>query len=315
MDKGFGYAGISPEYMSVQSEYDGLFLEVLMMEPERPKLKGVIQISHGMCEAKERYVEFMSYLVECGYACIIHDHRGHGNSVEKKAHRGHMYGGGAKGLVEDLHQITILAKQRWPKTPLILFGHSMGSLIARVYLKKYENELQALILCGPPRKRFGVRGGLALAKLEHRIFGDQHKSKLLEGAALGGYAAKFSKESSKFAWLCLDTRVVEEYEKSPDCGFTFTVDGYEALFQLMKETYSSSGWNCRKPKLPILYIGGAEDPCIGGARNLKKEIDHMRAQGYCNIRGKLYPDLHHEILNETIKYEIYEDILKYISRI
>ena len=100
-----------------------------------------------MCEMKERYTAFMEYMVQQGYACIIHDHRGHENSVKEKKHLGYMYGGGAEALVEDLHQITMQAKERWTQAPLILLGHSMGSMVARVFIKKYDGELQALIIC------------------------------------------------------------------------------------------------------------------------------------------------------------------------
>ena len=303
------------EYLKLQSDYDGLELDVFIIEPDNPQLKGVIQISHGMCEMKERYTDFMEYMAQQGYACIIHDHRGHGNSVKDKADLGYMYGGGADALVEDLHQITMQAKARWPQAPFILLGHSMGSLVARVFLKKYDGELQALVLSGSPSKNLALAAGKCVNRLQKAVRGETHPSKLLETLSFGSYAAKFKEEKSRFAWCCSDPKVVEAYDASPECGFTFTVDGYKALFELMGETYSSRGWNCTKPKLPILFIGGSEDPCIGGPRKYKQAIDHLRSLGYCNIRGKLYPGMRHEILQETIKYEVYADITKYLSRI
>ena len=52
------------------------------------------------------------------------------------------------------------------------------------------------------------------------------------------------------------------------CGFTFTVDADQVLFQLMDETYRETGWKLAHPDLPVLFIGGYEDPCIGGARKI-----------------------------------------------
>lgn len=303
------------EYLKLQSDFDGLELDVFIIEPNDPELKGVIQISHGMCETKERYTEFMEYMAQKGYASIIHDHRGHGSSVKEKSHLGYMYGGGAEALVEDLHQITMQAKDRWPQAPFILLGHSMGSLIARTYLKKYDAELQALILSGSPSKNRALPVGKCVDRVQKLICGSMHPSKFLESAVFGSYEAKYAEEKSRFAWHCSDPKVVEEYDAAPECGFTFTVDGYHALFELMGETYNSKGWACKKPKLPILFIGGSEDPCIGGPRKLKKTIDHLRMQGYCNIRGKLYPGMRHEILMETMKYDVYADIVKYLSKV
>lgn len=303
------------EYLKLQSDFDGLELDVFIVEPDDPKLKGVIQISHGMCEMKERYTEFMEYMARNGYACIIHDHRGHGNSVKDKTHLGYMYGGGAEALVQDLHQITMQAKARWPQAPFILLGHSMGSLVARVYLKKYDGDIQALILSGSPGKNPALFAGKTICRIQKLLCGANRPSRLLETLSFGSFASKFAAEKSRFAWCCSDPKVVEAYDASPECGFTFTVDGYEALFKLMEETYNSKGWACTKPKLPILFIGGSEDPCIGGARKYKKAIEHLRTQGYSNIRGKLYPGMRHEILLETIKYDVYGDIVKYLSKI
>ena len=69
--------------LNVYSAYDGLALEVLLIQPKKGvKVKGVVQFSHGMCENKERYEPLMEYLCERGFACVIHDHRGHGKSVK-----------------------------------------------------------------------------------------------------------------------------------------------------------------------------------------------------------------------------------------
>ena len=62
----------------IKSSSDNLELELIYMEP-KGEIKGVVQISHGMSEHKERYYEFMEYLKDNGYAVVIHDHRGHGD--------------------------------------------------------------------------------------------------------------------------------------------------------------------------------------------------------------------------------------------
>lgn len=66
----------------ITSKQDGLNLEIAIMECKNPK--GVVQFSHGMAEHKERYFDFMRYLNDRGYVCVIHDHRGHGSSVKSK---------------------------------------------------------------------------------------------------------------------------------------------------------------------------------------------------------------------------------------
>lgn len=59
----------------IEASSDGLRLAMLISEPVGEP-KGIVQIVHGMCEHKERYIPFMEYLSAHGYVCAIHDHRG-----------------------------------------------------------------------------------------------------------------------------------------------------------------------------------------------------------------------------------------------
>ena len=301
------------EVFKVKSEVDGLELEVFAAEPEDGPTQGIFQLVHGMSEMKERYRPFIEYLVSLGYACIIHDHRGHGQSVKSKEDLGYFYGGGGDSVVEDTHQITKVAKSRWPGMPLILFGHSMGSLVVRCYLKKYDSEIAGLIVCGSPCKNPAVGAGRVILGIQKAFCGPHHISGLMDKMSFGSYLKNFPDAKSKFAWLSVDTDNVAAYEKSEYCGYAFTVDGYSGLLDLMEETYNSKGWGVKNPKLPILFISGKNDPCINGAKNFKFAIDHLRSQGYSDIRGKMYDGGRHEILNDTIKDTVRDDIRKWLT--
>lgn len=305
--------GYKKEYRKIISKADGLELDLLMLVPEN-EVKGVLQIHHGMSEYKERYLPFMEYMAQAGFAAVIHDCRGHGRSVKNSGDLGYMYGAGADGLVEDAHQITLDLKCIWPELPLILFGHSMGSLAVRTYVKKYDRDIDLLVVCGSPSKNPFLGVGKMLVKLQKKRKGDRHLGKLVEAMSFGAYARKFAGEKSRFAWCCSVPEVVANYDASPLCGFTFTVDGYEALFQLMERTYSEKGWVCGNPSLPVLFVGGGDDPCIGGSRKYAQAVQHMRHVGYRNTKGKLYPGMRHEILNEKGKHQVFSDILKYVQK-
>lgn len=268
---------------TIQSKVDGLMLDGLVVEPEEGVQRtALLQLSHGMSEYKERYLPFMEFMAEHGVVCVIHDHRGHGKSVKSEQDLGFMYGAGGAGLVEDLFQVTVWAKKEYPDLPFILMGHSMGSLVVRTYAKEHDRELDALIVCGSPSKNY-------LRPL---------------GAA----------EKSRFAWCCSDPEVVREYEENPLCGFTFSDDAFFALNDLLKETYGFHGWHCTNRKLPVLFLSGGDDPCYVNVRRFKKSIDHMRLIGYRNVRGKLYPGMRHEILNEKEKYRVYGDVWKWLKK-
>ena len=100
------------EYLKINSISDKLPLDVIVSAPEHPK--AIFQIVHGMCEHKERYLDFIEYLNDCGYVVIIHDHRGHGKSVLDETDLGYFYGEGARAIVEDVHQLTNYIKKKYP---------------------------------------------------------------------------------------------------------------------------------------------------------------------------------------------------------
>lgn len=303
------------ETVKLTSGIDGLELSVLVTRPEEgAALRGVMQLVHGMAEYKERYLPLMEYLAEKGVACVIHDHRGHGGSMPTEQDKGFFYGAGADGLIGDTVLVNRYAAKRFPGVPIVLFGHSMGSLVARCYLRENDWDLKGLLISGPPTENPAAKGGLAMARAQRKLRGGRSSGKLLEGIAFGGYYKRFPK--SRCAWVCADPVTVRAYEDDPMCGFTFTADGYVGLMELMCRTYEKSGWQCARPALPILFLGGEEDPCIDGAEKFEKAMAHLRGVGYRNVTGKLYPGLRHEICNEgSGKQAVFADIAAFLDTI
>lgn len=103
-----------------------------------------------MVEHQIYYYELMEMLCNKGYVCVINDHRGHGKSIKDEKDMGYFYEEKAEYIVEDMHQITLFVKDKYPNVPVYLFWHSMGSLIVRKYIKKYDKDIDKLIVCGSP---------------------------------------------------------------------------------------------------------------------------------------------------------------------
>lgn len=293
------------------SKVDGLPLSMYVIRPEKT-CKGVIQILHGMSEYKDRYLPVMQFLADHGYASVIHDHRGHGKSVRSESDFGYMYEVGCDGFLEDVLLVNEYAHQQFSGVPFVLFGHSMGTLAARAFLKEHDELVDLVILTGPPCANSVVDMGILIAKVQKRVKGALAPAYLLSQMSIGAYCKAFQKEPYKSAWICSDTEVVQKYESDSKCGFIFTVDGYEVLLNLLKRTYQKDGWKCSKADLPILYLGGSEDPCIGGNDKFTHEMEVMKQVGYRNVSGKMYEGMRHEICNEKGKEQVYQDILNFI---
>ncbi len=294
---------------TITSKYDGLSLELEMIIPDKD-IRGIVQISHGMAEYKKRYRDFMKYLSDYGYVTIINDHRGHGSSVSKKEDLGFFYTEDINAIVNDLHQITIYIKEKFPNVPLYLFSHSMGTLVARNYIKKYDYEIDKLILCGPPTKNSAVDLGIILSKISKKLRGEKYRNKTIDKIVFGSFNKGYIKENS---WICSDEKLVDKYSDDEFCGFKFTNNGFINLFKLLKEAFSKDGWGVKNPNLPIFMIAGKDDPVIQGEKKFNHLGEFLKEVGYKNVTQKLYEGQRHELLNETKNLETYKDILKFLD--
>ncbi len=290
------------------SKVDGLQLSVMTVLPVKSPV-GVMQISHGMCDHKERYLPFLTFLAEQGYACIIHDHRGHGGSVIDAQDLGYFYQAGKNGLIADLALVGTHMRKQYPTLPFYLLGHSMGSFIARAYLKKLDYTLDGLILTGCPVYVPGCKTGLAIIAALKACKGGRAHSKLLDRLTKYPDRGAFAYESSPNAWVCSDPDILEVYDHDPLTQFTFTLNGYQALLQLMDMVYSEKGWRVSRPELPILFLSGAEDPCLGSPKRLLQAATLLQRAGYRNVACQIYPGMRHEVLNEVEKWSVWQDVL------
>jgi len=292
------------ENFKSQSECDGLKLDIEVYIPEGEP-KGIVQLSHGMVEDKKYYFDFMEFLTQNGYVSIINDHRGHGKSIKAKEDLGFFYEESSDYVVEDLHQITKYIKNRFPDHKVYLLGHSMGSLIVRKYIKKYDDEIDALIVCGSPSINKFSKAGLLAAKTVKLFKGERYRSKLLNTLALGSDYTN--------SWISNDKKYVEEFTKDEDCGFIFTTNGFINLTKLMIDTYSKKGWQLKNKELPIFFIAGEDDTVIKNLKLWHKSIDFIKNIGYENVTYKSYPNMKHAILKENNKEIVYNDILDFIK--
>ena len=287
---------------------DNVQLSTLVIAPESPK--AVFQLVHGMAEHKERYIPLMNYLSEKGYACVINDLRGHGESVASQEDLGYMGKGGMRGLVDDVHNVTNWAKEQYPGLPVFLLGHSMGSMIVRSYIKRYDRDIDGLIVCGSPSNNPAAGLGNFLAGCIGLFKGQRHRSEFLANLSTGSYDKRFKADGLKNAWLSTNRANVQAYNNDPLCGFTFTVNGYRnGLFRLMQDIYSPKEWVVSHPELPVHFIAGSDDPCIVSIRKFSEAVSFIRARGYREVTSQVYPGLRHEILNETGREDVFRDIL------
>lgn len=286
-------------------------LSVIYTAPETEP-KGIVQMAHGMCEHKERYIPLMEFLCKNGYAVVCHDHRGHGASVKSKEDLGYIGKDGWKAWLDDMKVVMMWAKDMWPGLPNTVFGHSMGSMIARSFAIRNQEDIDSLIVCGCPSDNPAKGGGILLAKILGSIKGWHYRPIILQKMSFGAYNKPFKGESWPAAWVCSDPDTLKAYHEDPLCQYVFTADGFLNLLLLMKDCYGKSEKVRRQ--IPVHFISGGEDPCRISDKALEKAVQTMKDNGYADVTLKIYPGLRHEIHNESsARSEVWNDILSYLA--
>lgn len=277
--------------------------------------KGIILILHGMSEHSARYEDFAKFLCQNDYVVITYDHRGHGQDALNAHTLGDFGDHGWLTLVQDARQIANQVKKEYPpNVPFILFGHSMGTIVARSYLKRYDHELNYLILQGAPTFSSATYFGKKLAKLICIIKGNQRKSKLLTRMTTGAFSKTIKQRKTDLDWLSYNEDNVTMYQRDELCGFPFTNRGYYDLLLGMIDMHQFKKNTAKNKNLPILFIGGADDPVIGGLKGLKKSIAILKKAGYVNIHHHLFEKMRHEIIFEDKKQDVYDYILSFLNK-
>lgn len=216
-------------------------------------------------------------------------------------------------MIHDVKVIADWIKSEFEGLDINMLGHSMGSMVVRSYLKKNDEQIEKLIVCGSPSYDPASRIGIKQTKRIIEKYGGMARPTLIQKMSFSSFNKKFKMEGSPNAWICSDMNIVKAYDKDPLCSYQFTANGFYNLFSLMQYTYDEAGWNISKPDLPIHFISGEEDPCIGTKAKFEKAVYFLKKIGYKNVSSKLYPHMRHEILNEKDKQTVWDDVLRFLS--
>lgn len=277
--------------------------------------KAIVQISHGMCEYIERYESFIEFLAEQNILVCGNDHLGHKNSIRPDNILGYFAPeDGWKYLAKDLAILTKLVKKQYPNTPYYLFGHSMGSFVARLYLSKYYYLIDGAIISGTSGTNPLIPAGMFLAKSIHKIKGPYYRSDFIQTTMFGKYNNQFESTTSSFDWLTRDCDIVRKYEADSNCNFIFTTSAFIDLIQLLSIISTDKWYNSVPSSLPILIMSGSMDPLGNYGKGILEVYRRLLKRGIKDLTIKLYPKYRHELLNEIGKEVVYQDILNWITQ-
>ncbi len=292
-------------------------------ENENNDCAAVLQIVHGMQEHIERYSEFAQYLTEKGFKVYGHDHIGHGESVEKEDDRGKMYCARPDDvMVEDMFSNYKIIKEENPGKPYFILGHSMGSYLLRKYLSVKAPELKdvngAIIMGTGCVNDAALVFGNVLCAIVTAVKGRDGYSKFIHSLMFGGDYKRFDMtgEHPENSWLSKNVENVKVF-LSPNNRkdrYEFSLNGYRIL--LRSTWFDNRMSNIRKMNLdiPVIFVSGDHDPVGGMGAGVRKSYEKFARAGVKDLSIRLYEGDRHEILNETDRAMVYEELYEWMNK-
>ncbi|UFQ96464.1 alpha/beta hydrolase [Pseudomonas wenzhouensis] len=292
---------------------DSLHLHVNHWHADQPP-RAVVMLSHGMAEHGLRYAHLAESLVAAGFDLYALDQRGHGQSATQGVLGHYADEGGWDKVVGDLASLNHHIRQRYPQTPIFLFGHSMGSYIGMAYLLGHSCSLQGAVLSGSNYQPVALyRAARLIAGFERWRLGPKGRSKVIDFLSFGSFNKAFKPNRTAFDWLSRDAAQVDKYVTDPLCGFVCTTQLWCDLLDGLQYITPVENLAQIDADLPLLVIGGSRDPVSDGKR-LGDLAGALREGGVRDVQLKIYPEARHELLNESNRDEVTTHLIDWLQQ-
>lgn len=278
--------------------------------------KGIIQLVHGFGEHSRRYLHMIVAFLDAGFIVAADDHVGHGKTAVVNDHWGNWGDKGPHTMMEDEHTLTKLVKGMYPGLPYFMFGHSMGSFIARDYMAAYGDELKGVTICGTCGALPSLKATMAAIQAAVDA-GQGDASDPAFTNMLFGFMFSRIQEPVRLGneWICHSKWVQDDHAADPFDAFTRPTNNRSMLyFCEMMDVIQGEEWAGKVPKaLPVYNIAGDQDPVGSWGEGVYQTSNWLAATGH-KVTTKLYSGYRHEIHNyDEIKNEVEQGIIEFFE--
>jgi len=266
--------------------------------------RAIIQIHHGMAEHSARYARFAEYLSGRGFHVAAHDHRGHGHTTAEDAPQG-VYAS-AKGwtkVVEDALAVEEALKARFEGLPHIVFGHSMGGVVAMNHAMARKGELSGLAIWNSNLALGGRKGLLrTVLNLESLFKKPTSPSSWLEALTFKAWGKQIKGGHTDFDWLSRIPEEVNAYINDPMCGWAPSISLWRDFVDGVEHGEDETYLRTLRADLAIHLAAGGQDPATDKGQALKVLAKRLYNARFTDVTMRNDPQARHETLND-IGYE------------
>lgn len=276
--------------------------------------KAVVQIIPGMAEHAGRYHEFATFLAENGYGVFCADHPGSGLTAIQTESIGIMPATrGWEIMLDNIRSLYTYIRKEVADAPFYLFGHSMGSILARHFIAVYPVYIQGMVLSGSFETADATLklSGL-LTSLMIRIEGSKVRSKWFNNLFYKNLNMKYRKGPTKFEWISSVREEVDDYVADPLCGFDYSWGFYKTFFRGMLAMKRAQRNLKFRKTIPLLTICGQDDPVGNFGKDAMKIHRHYFRQRFQNNTVKVFRG-RHELLHEENREQVYYFLLNWFG--
>ncbi|MBO4355394.1 MAG: alpha/beta fold hydrolase, partial [Clostridia bacterium] len=260
-----------------------------------------------------RYDDIARFFCSNGLVVCGNDHLGHGDSVKSEKDYGYFAKkDGDRIIVRDCAELHNIIREKYRHLPYIVFGHSMGSFVARRLIVEYGEDIDGLILSGTAGSGQPFGMGIAVSDTVGLFRGKRHRSKLITGIAFGKYNERFEGDTG-VEWVSNDRERLLKYANDPKCNFMFTCAGYRDLFKLLKYVNSDQWYEDFPKHVPVYLLCGEDDPVGNYGKGVSEVAEKLNDASVSSVTLKIYPGERHEVHNGLAKQEMYRDTLNWID--
>lgn len=289
------------------------------------EIKGILQICHGMAEHFGRYEKMISYLNSNGWHVCGMDMLGHGATYELNKDNDMPLGyfGSVRNshlcILEDEKTFNKLVRVKFNveenNIPMILYGHSMGSFVARVLysMTDFSGFFKGFIFSSTKGYEPFVGTGILLSNI-CGLFGLKRRpGKLLNSIAFGAYNKRIPENKTRFDWISTDIKEVVDYMSDPHAAFMFTCRGFHDLFEIVNRIQLESTYK-HSSEVPCMLTYGEEDPVGNYGKGPVAVAKKYSKNPKRKVVVKNYGPYRHEIQHEPqVREKYFEDILEFMN--
>ncbi len=289
----------------------------LYVEPASAQPRGVVQINHGLAEHAGRYAGFAKFLSARGFHVYAQDHRGHGFTRAPDAPIGRFAErDGVDKVISDVDAVHDLIAGEHPDLPVIVFGHSMGGMIALNYVLRHSSRIHSASVWNSNfQSGLPALAARAILSWERFRLGSDVPSRLLPKLTFEAWGKAVPDHRTLFDWLSRDPAEVDAYMADPLCGWNGSVSLWFDLFSLAANGADDAGFSDIRRELPFYLVGGEKDPATDGGESMRKLAARLRAMGFSSVTATTYAGTRHESLNEINRDVVMADFASWLDRV